>query len=134
MIVALDVDGTLLTHEWPDLGKDIGAFEWLLRFQEQYSELKYMLWTVRSGEQLLAITRYCEHRRLKLWSVNVNPDQVHWSPSNKAHAHVYVDDAAIGTPLIYPTILSGISKPYIDWHKLGPMLGERIAAYHMKGT
>ena len=131
MIVALDFDGTLLTHKFPALGEDIGAFEWLLQFQNDYSELKYMLWTVRSGEPLLGAMRYCAHRGLEFWSVNVNLDQHTWPypGSCKAHAHVYVDDAALGAPLITPADQN--ARPYVDWERMGPMLAARIAAFHV---
>jgi hypothetical protein len=127
MIIALDLDGTLLTHEWPNLGKDIGAFDWLLPLQRQHPDLKYILWTVRSGELLLAAVRYCAHRELEFWSVNVNPEQRHWSSSNKAHAHLYVDDTALGARLIYP---ASEARPYVDWGVMGPMLEDRVAWYY----
>ena len=130
LIVALDFDGTLLTHNWPNLGKDIGAFEWLLQFQKEYSELKYMLWTVRSDGPLVEAAEYCADVGLKLWSVNVNLDQHTWPVpgSCKAHAHIYVDDAAMGAPLIF---LHGDPRPHVDWERMGPMLAASIEAYHM---
>ncbi len=130
LIVALDFDGTLLTHEFPDLGEDIGAFEWLLRFQNNFPELKYLLWTVRSGEPLLGAMRYCAYRGLEFWAVNVNLDQHTWPypGSCKAYAHAYVDDAAVGTPLTY---MKPSFRPHVDWERMGPMLEQRILDYHI---
>jgi hypothetical protein len=126
MIIALDFDGTLAVHEWPDIGEDIGAFSWLLQFQQDNIELRYILWTVRSGRPLMEAIKLCECMGLRLWGINENPEQ-NWSPSNKAHAHVYVDDAALGAPLIYPS--ENGMRPYIDWHQMGPMLEDRIESY-----
>lgn len=125
MIVALDFDGTLVTHAWPEIGEDIGAFSWLIEFQKLYPSLRYILWTVRSDEPLIGAMDYCKSRGLYFWAVNANPEQRHWSPSNKAHAHVYVDDAALGAPLIYPNS----DRPYVDWGVMGPLLRHRIADY-----
>lgn len=126
MIVALDFDGTLVTHAWPEIGNDIGAFPWLTEFAQTYPSLRYILWTVRADEPLVEAMEYCRGRGVSFWAINANPEQRHWSPSNKAHAHVYVDDAAIGSPLIYPP---DNKRPYVDWAVMGPLLRGRIADY-----
>ncbi len=119
MIVALDFDGTLLTHVWPEVGKDIGAFEWVVPLQVKYTELKYILWTVRGGKPLDDAVEYCNDRGLFFWGINRNPDQSTWSFSNKVYANCYVDDAAIGAPIIHGD--EG-TRPYINWNEMGPLL------------
>lgn len=126
MIIALDFDGTLATHMWPDLGDDIGAFKWLTELQTDYPDIRYILWTVRTFKPLEAAVEYCVEHGLSFWAINKNPDQHTWSSSPKAHAHAYVDDTAIGTPLIFR---SRDIRPYVDWDKMGPMLRKRVEAY-----
>jgi hydroxymethylpyrimidine pyrophosphatase-like HAD family hydrolase len=116
MIIAVDFDGTIVTHEYPEIGGDIpGALltlrEWIMKGHQ------IILWTMRSGEELEAAVQYLEENDIELWGINENPDQIEsgWSTSNKQYAHKYVDDAAIGCPLIYP--LSG-ARPYVDWQKI----------------
>ena len=50
---------------------------------------------------------------IRLWGVNVNPDQDTWSTSPKAHCNVFIDDKALGCPLIYD--VKGKKKPFVDW-------------------
>lgn len=126
MIIGLDFDGTLVKHRYPEIGEDIGAFEWLREAQEKYGPtLQYVLWTVRSGENLLLAYEYCEFMGLILWGVNRNPDQWKWSGSPKAHCHMYIDDISLGTPLIHRIG----QRPYVNWGNLGPMMMDGIEAY-----
>lgn len=126
MIVALDFDGTLLTHTWPELGKDIGAFEWVIPLQENNHELRYILWTMRTYKPLKLAVEFCNDMGLHFWSVNSSPNQHTWSSSNKVFAHCYVDDAALGTPLIGG---SKGARPYVNWNEMGPLLTKRVDEY-----
>lgn len=40
-------------------------------------------------------------------------EQAEWSLSPKSYAHVYIDDAALGCPLIFNT---DHPRPFVDWH------------------
>lgn len=51
---------------------------------------------------------------IPLLGVNQNPTQHKWTTSPKAYAQLYIDDAALGCPLILPT--SG--RPYVDWNAI----------------
>ena len=47
MIIAVDFDGTTVTHTYPEMGEPVpGAVEWLQRFQDAGAKL--ILWTMRS--------------------------------------------------------------------------------------
>jgi hypothetical protein len=50
---------------------------------------------------------------IPLMGVNENPSQKSWTSSPKAYAQLYIDDAALGTPLVYPE--SSSERPYVDW-------------------
>jgi hypothetical protein len=39
---------------------------------------------------------------IPLWGVNGNPEQRTWTDSPKAYCQLYIDDAGLGTPLVYP--------------------------------
>ena len=54
---------------------------------------------------------------IELYGINENPNQS-WSDSPKAYANYYLDDAAIGCPLIYPEE----GRPYVDWIKIREIL------------
>lgn len=112
-VVAIDFDGTIVTHDYPKIGSPVpGAIMSMRKLLRQGNKL--ILWTMRSGEQLEEAVRYLERNGIPLYGVNSNPSQHTWTSSPKAYAQYYIDDAALGVPLIYPE--SG--RPFVDWSKL----------------
>ena len=119
-IVCVDFDGTCVTHEYPKIGAEVpNAVNVLKRFNE--NQVKIILWTIRSGEFLQDAINWFIEREIELWAVNKNPQQRFWSKSPKAYAPVYIDDAAIGCPLIYP---EDDTKPFVDWFEVERLLEE----------
>lgn len=97
-IIGIDFDGTIVEHAYPKLGKPVpGALETIKELIA--NEHRIILWTMRDGETLQEAVDYLEAAGIKLYGVNKNPDQ-HWSSSPKAYCHTYIDDAALGCPLI----------------------------------
>ena len=59
LIIAVDFDGTIVTHEYPRIGRPVpGAIETMKEFLARGDKL--ILWTMRSGEELADAVRYCE--------------------------------------------------------------------------
>jgi hypothetical protein len=127
MIIAIDFDGTCTTHNFPNIGKDIGAVPVLKDLVDAGHLL--ILWTMRSniskprsndgsihpvGGQYLteAISWFKEHD-IPLWGVQTNPEQNSWTHSPKAYANLYIDDAALGCPLNHDFGIS--SREFVDW-------------------
>ena len=123
MYICVDFDGTVVDHRYPDIGKPVpGALTWLKRLQSHGARI--ILYTMRSnspksGSTLSEAVDYMESGGIKLYGVNRNPDQDDWTSSPKAYGDVYIDDSAIGCPLIQP---KGFSRPCVDWKKVGPQL------------
>lgn len=120
MIIAIDFDGTCVTHEYPEVGRDIGAAPVLKELIANGHKL--MLWTMRShGDQnidcLNDAINWFKNNDIELWEINKNPEQ-YWSNSNKQYAQLYIDDAALGCPLIYPEK----ERPYVDWVRVKEQL------------
>ena len=67
-IIAVDFDGTIVTHAYPQLGADIGAIPWLAQAKTKGARL--LLLTMRHGETLAAAVDYCNARGLEFWAVN----------------------------------------------------------------
>ena len=117
-IIAIDFDGTLAKHEYPDIGEEVPeAVRVVKKLQSRGDQL--ILFTMRSREQLVEAVQWCEDRGINLYAVNHNPDQRYWTESPKVYAHIYIDDAAIGCPLIE----EGDGRPYVDWLEIERMLG-----------
>lgn len=130
MIIGLDFDGTLFKHvhydKFPAIGEEVPhAFFWLRKFQSQFENLRYILWTMRSGSGLFNAVEEVQMNGLDLWSVNQNPEQHSWTDSMKAYMHCLVDDIALGTPLVHDD-----GRPYVDWNQMGPMLHGRIGGFY----
>lgn len=121
--VALDFDGTCVENNYPKVGCVIGAEYWLRRCHENW-DIQYILWTMRTGPELERAVQWCWAMRIPLWATNNNPDQKRWSSSKKIYAHTYLEDTAIGMPLI-----TSARKPYVDWDQLGPMFEEWCATH-----
>jgi hypothetical protein len=110
MIIAVDFDGTVVKHEYPEIGEDVpGAVNALQALNK--AGYKIILWTMRSGEYLDDAVRWFEDRGIELYAVQENPEQKEWTESPKAFANLYIDDAAFGCPLIRPFG----ERPYVDW-------------------
>lgn len=123
MIIAVDFDGTIAKNAFPEIGAAVpGAIQWLQRLAASGAEL--VLWTSRYGEHLDEAVAWCRHQGIPFNHVNALPDG--W-PGPKIPAHVFVDDKALGCPLI-----SWDSKPYVDWDVVGPWLCELLEAHQKK--
>lgn len=116
MIIAVDFDGTCVTHEYPKIGKNIGAEIVLKKLVEK--EHKLILYTMRDGEKLEEALTWFEKNNIEIWDANKNPTQSYWTRSPKVYAHFYIDDAAIGAPTIRRTLSGLDERPFIDWYTL----------------
>jgi hypothetical protein len=127
MYICIDFDGTIVDHRFPDIGPPApGALEWLERFQQAGAKL--ILFTMRSaggkhGDTLGAAVKYLADQGIKLYGVNKNPTQVHWTTSPKAYGQIYIDDSAFGCPLIQP---DGFQRLCVDWDIVGPGVLARL--------
>ena len=117
MIIAIDFDGTCVTHEYPKIGKDIGAVDTLRALVAKGHKL--ILWTMRDKKELEEAMEWFYQNEIPLWSVNENPTQ-NWTTSPKQYAHLYIDDTALGCPLKYDPWLS--KRPYVDWEQVNKYL------------
>jgi hypothetical protein len=74
---------------------------------------------MRSGLRLEAAVRWFRDRKIELWAVNRNPEQEQWTSSPKVYADIYIDDSALGCPLIF---LEGVRRPVVNWSKVRQLL------------
>lgn len=112
MIIAVDFDGTCVTHEYPKVGKDIGAVPVLKKLTD--SGHKIILNTMRSGKELAVAIKWFIDNDIPLFGANENPTQKSWTTSPKVHANLYIDDMALGCPLIFDHAIS--SRPFVNWN------------------
>lgn len=110
LYIAVDFDGTCVTHEYPRVGRDIGAQAVLKALVAKGHRL--ILNTMRSGSTLADAEQWFIENDIHLYGVNHNPDQSSWTQSPKVYAHLYIDDAALGAPL---SAGESNERDYVDW-------------------
>jgi hypothetical protein len=118
LIIAIDFDGTCVAHEYPEIGRDIGAVPVLKEIINEGHQL--ILFTMRGGTCLVKAVQWFTDNYIELHGVNTNPTQSEWTDSPKAYAELYIDDAALGVPLRHPADDS--KRPYVDWDKVREIL------------
>ena len=126
LIIAVAFDGTVVTHDFPKVGKDIGAVPVLKRLIEEGHRL--ILWTMRcdsedtelAGKHLEAAVNWFKENEIELWGIQRNPEQDGWTKSPKCYAQLYIDDAALGAPLIIDPHFH--NRAFIDWPQVELLL------------
>ena len=101
MIIAVDFDGTIVEHKYPEIGKEIPFATATLR-QLIKDGHKLILWSVREGDLLQEAVDWCEERGVRFYAVNADLDEdkadvkgtKHFS--RKIKGHLFIDDRNIG--------------------------------------
>ena len=71
MIIAVDFDGTIVDHRYPEIGRELPfAIETLKTLQREGHRL--ILWSVREGRLLDEAVEFCMARGLEFYAVNRN--------------------------------------------------------------
>ena len=114
MTIAVDFDGTIVTHEYPKIGKPIPfAIDTLLRLQEERHRI--ILWTAREGQLLEDAVEYCKKKGLEFYVVNSNyPEEAILTEAlkpRKLTVDLFIDDRNLGGipdwGIIYQMVHSG---------------------------
>lgn len=116
MIIALDFDGTVVKHRYPEIGEDIGAVPVLQALQANGHQ--FILYTMRDNHSndrncLKEAADWFAKNHINLIGINLNPWQKSWTDSIKVYAPMYIDDAALGAPLV----TNANERAYINWQK-----------------
>lgn len=151
MDIGIDFDGTCVTHEFPKVGEDIGAVPVLKELVANGHNL--ILFTMRSNVQnntgysnevpevhngnfLDDAVNWFKQHDIPLYGIQVNPTQHTWTTSPKCYAQLYIDDAALGIPLLVHTINEldetgnkRWSRPYVNWPEVCKMLIQKGLIY-----
>ena len=126
--INIDFDGTCVTHDFPRVGKEIGAIPVLKRLVENGHQL--ILFTMRSdrkdkketndptiqdvtGEFLTDAVNWFKKHDIPLYGIQANPTQHNWTTSPKSYAELMIDDSSLGCPLRYDLQVS--ERPFVDW-------------------
>lgn len=99
MLIAVDFDGTIVTHKYPAIGEELPfAVETLKMLRNDGHRL--ILWSVREGKLLDDAVAWCKERGLEFYAINRDyPEETtdnnpHFS--RKLKVDLFIDDRNIG--------------------------------------
>lgn len=135
MTINIDFDGTCVTHEFPNIGKSIGAEKVLKKLVDNGHQL--ILFTMRGdrfeaknpndptiqdvvGLFLTQAVDWFGQNDIPLYGIQSNPTQHNWTTSPKSYAELMIDDSALGCPLKFDEQIS--SRPFVDWVEVESIL------------
>lgn len=114
MVIAVDFDGTIVEHMYPQIGEEKPFATEVLK-QLIADRHKVVLWTVRDGKLLDDAVQWCAERGVEFYAVNSTSsamfdEEKSGSFSCKLNADIFIDDCNVGGLPDWPTIYRIISK------------------------
>ncbi len=113
MTIAVDFDGTIVEHRYPEIGRELPFATQTLRMLIE-DRHKLILWSVREGQLLEDAVEWCRQRGVEFYAINkdfpeedINKNQ---SFSRKLKADVWIDDRNIGGLPDWGTIYQMITE------------------------
>ena len=95
--IAVDFDGTIVEHMYPEIGKEkLFAFRTLQELEKRGARL--ILWTFRTGNELDEAVEFCKLNGIEFYAVNKNyPEEIFDETiGRKIDADIFIDDRNIG--------------------------------------
>ena len=98
MIIAVDFDGTIVEHNYPEIGRELPFATSTIRklIEEQH---QIILWTVRKGKLLQEAVDWCKERGIEFYAVNKNFPEEQVDKEHgycKINAELFIDDRNLG--------------------------------------
>ncbi len=99
MTIAVDFDGTIVEHRYPEIGEEIPfATETLKMLIKDRHRL--ILWSVREGDLLDEAVEWCRQRGVEFYAVNRDYPEEEKEKNNhfsrKLKADLFIDDRNVG--------------------------------------
>lgn len=97
LTIAVDFDGTIVEHKYPEIGNEmLFAFDTLRALQKKGHRL--ILWTFRGGKYLDDAVEYCTSQGIAFYAVNKSyPEEIlEEGISRKINADIFIDDRNVG--------------------------------------
>ena len=113
MTIAVDFDGTIVEHRYPEIGKELPFATQTLRMLIEQRH-KLILWSVREGKLLDEAVEWCRKRGVEFYAVNTDfPEEVEGknrSFSRKLKVDMWIDDRNVGGLPDWGTIYQMITE------------------------
>ena len=98
MTIAVDFDGTIVEHRYPEIGREIPFATDTLKMLIQKGH-RLILWSVREGRLLDEAIEWCRQRGVEFYAANKDyPEEKleHDHYSRKLKVDLFIDDRNIG--------------------------------------
>lgn len=98
MTIAVDFDGTIVEHRYPEIGREIPFAVDTLKMLTQDGH-RLILWSVREGRLLDEAVAWCRERGLEFYAINKDyPEEqrTHEHYSRKLKVDLFIDDRNVG--------------------------------------
>lgn len=113
MTIAVDFDGTIVEHKYPEIGEErpfaIETLKMLIRDRH-----RLILWSVREGKLLDEAVEWCRERGVEFYAVNRDyPEETRENNqhfSRKLKVEMFIDDRNVGGLPDWGTIYKMISR------------------------
>lgn len=113
MTIAVDFDGTIVSHEYPKIGKEIPFAIQTLKMLINDGH-KLILWTVREGKLLDEAIQWCHEHGIDFYAVNKDYPEEEKENNNhfsrKLKVDMWIDDRNVGGLPDWGTIYRLISE------------------------
>ena len=113
MTIAVDFDGTIVEHRYPEIGKELPFATQTLRMLIE-DRHRLILWSVREGKLLEDAVEWCRQRGVEFYAINKDfpeeEENKNQSFSRKIKADVWIDDRNIGGLPDWGTIYQMITE------------------------
>ena len=129
MTIAVDFDGTIVEHRYPEIGKELPFATQTLKMLIE-DRHKLILWSVREGKLLEDAVEWCRQRGVEFYAVNkdfpeedLNKNQ---SFSRKLKADLWIADRNVGGLPDWGTIYQMITERKTYEQVLMEHMGEAV--------
>ena len=99
MTIAIDFDGTIVTHEYPRIGEELPFATDTLKMLQKDGH-KLILWTVREGKLRDDAVAWCKERGVEFYAINNDyPEETQGGNqyfSRKLKVDMWIDDRNVG--------------------------------------
>jgi len=113
MTIAVDFDGTIVEHRYPEIGRELPFATQTLRMLIE-DRHKLILWSVREGQLLEEAVEWCRKRGVEFYAINKDfPEEdltKNQNFSRKLKADIWIDDRNIGGLPDWGTIYQMITE------------------------
>lgn len=120
MTIAVDFDGTIVTHEYPKIGTErTFATDTLKALIKDGHQL--ILWTVREGKLLDEAVDWCKQHGVEFWAVNRDYPEEERENNNKfsrkLKVDLWIDDRNVGGLPDWGTIYRMV-REHVTWQDI----------------